>query len=69
MSKKIMTLVWHGAVEAFDSSVYRVTPEDFERLATDLQNNAEEDDLPKITLEMYTEEQWAEAERVGKEMA
>lgn len=67
--KNIMTLVWHDAVENDSASVYRVTKDDFARLATDLQNNAETDDLPKLSLEMYSEKQWLEAERVGKEMA
>lgn len=66
--KNIMTLVWHDAYEG-SGSVYRVTPEDFARLATDLENNAEVDELPKLSLEMYSEEQWAEADRAGEEMA
>lgn len=67
MEKKTMTLIWHDAVEGNSATIYPVTPEDFARLATDLQNNAEEDDLPKITLEMWSKEQLAEAEREDAE--
>lgn len=69
MEKKTMTLIWHDAVDGNDATIYPVTPDDFSRLAKDLQNNAEEDDLPKITLEMWTDEQLAEADRIGAEMA
>ncbi len=69
MEKKIMTLFWEDYIEGDSASVYKVTPEDLARLAVDLQNNAEEDDLPKLHLEMCSEEQWAEFDRVGEEMA
>lgn len=63
-----MVLVWHDGVENNDS-LYQVTKEDLARLAEDLQNNAEVDDLPKISLKMLTPEEWAEAERIGNELA
>lgn len=68
MSKKlVLKLVdWY---EGDTDIIYVVDEESFSRLAADLVNNCEEDELPKLELAMYTPEQIAEAERIGEEMA
>lgn len=67
--KNTMVLIWHDAIEGDGASIYPVSAEDFSRLAVDLKNNAEENELPRLSLEMYSPEQLAEAERIGNEMA
>lgn len=70
---KKLTLIWE---DAEGGSVYPVDAEGMTRFARDALNNMETEDayvkdfgLPMIKLEMWTPEQWAEADRLGEEMA
>ncbi len=67
--KKIQVMVWRtdGATE---SCAYRLDDKDAGfRFFADIEANAELDGRESFTLETWTEAEWAEAERLGKEMA
>ena len=69
--KNVKVMVWktEGA-EQDGSPAYRLDDKDAGfRFFADIEANAEMDGRESFVLEMWTEAQWAEADRLGKEMA
>lgn len=69
MEKKIQVMVWK--TDGFDNPcVYRLDDKDAGfRFFADIEANAEMDGRESFALEMWDEAQWAEACRIGEEMA
>jgi hypothetical protein len=69
MEKTVKVMVWK--TDGSDQSpAYRLDDKDAGfRFFADIEANAEMDGRESFVLEMWSEEEWAEAERIGAEMA